>query len=214
MTSGTRVNSPSFERRWPRAVCARSSSRRKIHTLANTSRRVSSARRWISEFTGSAGTVVVTDDEALLWTDGRYFVQAEEELSEDWTLMRSGTKGTPDAKTWLKTTMAAGSAVGIDPNVHSVSEARELRKALEESECEVVALEENLVDSIWSDRPAFPKTKLRVHPAEFAGQTVEEKLTHIREKMKENGTQRLVVSSLDDVMWLCNVRGEMRRVIR
>jgi len=164
-------------------------------------------RRWISEFTGSAGTVVVTDDEALLWTDGRYFVQAEEELSEDWTLMRSGTKGTPDAKTWLKTTMAAGSAVGIDPNVHSVSEARELRKALKESECEVVALEENLVDSIWSDRPAFPKTKLRVHPAEFAGQTVEEKLTHIREKMKENGTQRLVVSSLDDVMWLCNVRG-------
>ena len=55
--------------------------------------------------------------------------------------------------------------MGIDPNVHSVSEARELRKALEESECEVVALEENLVDSIWSDRPAFPKTKLRVHPA-------------------------------------------------
>ena len=87
-------------------------------------------RRWISEFTGSAGTVVVTDDEALLWTDGRYFVQAEEELSEDWTLMRSGTKGTPDAKTWLKTTMAAGSAVGIDPNVHSVSEARELRNCL------------------------------------------------------------------------------------
>ena len=142
-------------------------------------------RRWISEFTGSAGTVVVTDDEALLWTDGRYFVQAEEELSEDWTLMRSGTKGTPDAKTWLKTTMAAGSAVGIDPNVHSVSEARELRKALKESECEVVV---SLTSRIRYFKPPFSEDVCRnSKPRERSHRSVT-KFPRATQKYRANGT--------------------------
>lgn len=168
-------------------------------------------RRWLSDFTGSAGTVVVTDAAALLWTDGRYFVQAEDELSEDWTLMRSGVKDVPDVKKWLCAEEAGlaftGAKVGIDPNVHSVSEARGLREALSACGIELMSVEENLVDLVWSDRPPFPKTPLRVHPMEYAGKRVAEKLENLREKMKENDAQKLVVSSLDDVMWLCNVRG-------
>ena len=163
-------------------------------------------RSWISDFTGSAGTVVVTQDKALLWTDGRYFVQAEAELTEDWTLMRSGTKDVPDVKKWLST-LDAGSKVGIDPNVHSVSEARAFKKALENVGSSLVSVSENLVDLIWEERPPFPKTPLRVHGIEYSGQSVADKLEKIREKMTENKVQHLVVSSLDDVMWLCNVRG-------
>ena len=168
-------------------------------------------RRFVSKFTGSAGTAVVTRDKALLWTDGRYFKQAEDELSEEWTLMRSGTKDVPDVKKWLASEEAGlaarGGRVGIDPNVHSVSEARALRDLLKAAGCELVSVEENLVDAIWSERPAAPKTPLRVHPIEYAGKTVGEKLEDVRTKMRENGVDRLVVSALDDVMWLCNVRG-------
>jgi Xaa-Pro aminopeptidase len=163
-------------------------------------------RGWISNFTGSAGTVVVTAKEALLWTDGRYFVQAEDELTEEWTLMRSGTKDVPDVKKWLKT-LESGSVVGIDPNVHSVSEARALRAALSEVGSSLTSVSENLVDAVWKERPAFPKTPLRVHDIKYAGKTVADKLTDIRKTMGDNGVQYLVVSSLDDVMWLCNVRG-------
>jgi len=163
-------------------------------------------RKWLSNFTGSAGTVIVTQDKALLWTDGRYFVQAEAELTEEWTLMRSGTKDVPDVKKWLST-LDPGHTVGIDPNVHSVSEARAFKKALSGVGGTLVSVSENLVDLIWEDRPPFPKTPLRVHGIEFAGQSVSDKLEKIREKMTENKVQHLVVSSLDDVMWLCNVRG-------
>lgn len=168
-------------------------------------------RRYVSDFTGSAGTCVVTATKALLWTDGRYFKQAEDELAEAWTLMRSGTKGTPDVRKWLAGDEAGlagnGGRVGIDPNVHSVSEARALREVLKAVGCELVSLEENLVDKIWSDRPAAAKTPLRVHPLEYAGKSVEEKLEDMRAKMRENEVDKLVVSSLDDVMWLLNVRG-------
>ncbi len=165
-------------------------------------------RRFISGFTGSAGTALVTHDEALLWTDGRYFLQAEQELGPEWTLMRGGQPGVPEPSKWLADKMAKGSKVGVDPAVHSLSEARALRSALEAAGSALVTLDVNPVDTVWdADRPAFPTALLRVHKAEFSGKSVADKVDFIRAKLDENKSDVLVVSPLDEVAWLFNVRG-------
>ena len=165
-------------------------------------------RMFISGFTGSAGTALVTHDEALLWTDGRYFLQAEQELGPEWTLMRGGQPGVPEPSKWLADKMAKGSKVGVDPAVHSLSEARALRSALEAAGSALVTLDVNPVDTVWdADRPAFPTAPLRVHKAEFSGKSVADKVDFIRAKLDENKSDVLVVSPLDEVAWLFNVRG-------
>ena len=165
-------------------------------------------RMFISGFTGSAGTALVTHDEALLWTDGRYFLQAEQELGPEWTLMRGGQPGVPEPSKWLADKMAKGSRVGVDPNVHSLSETRALRAALEPVGSAVVTLGVNPVDTVWgTERPPFPTAPLRVHKAEFSGQSVADKIELIRGKLRENKSDVLVVSPLDEVAWLFNVRG-------
>lgn len=165
-------------------------------------------RMFISGFTGSAGTALVTHDEALLWTDGRYFLQAEQELGPEWTLMRGGQPGVPEPSKWLADKMAKGSRVGVDPNVHSLSETRALRAALEPVGSAVVTLGVNPVDTVWgTERPPFPTAPLRVHKAEFSGQSVADKIELIRGKLREHKSDVLVVSPLDEVAWLFNVRG-------
>ncbi|KAF5843713.1 Creatinase/Prolidase N-terminal domain-containing protein, partial [Dunaliella salina] len=123
-------------------------------------------REWVSRFTGTAGTAVILHDKALLWTDGRYFLQASQELGKEWTLMRAGTPGCPDIEEWLAANLPASARVGIDPYVHTVDMTRRLSKRMQESGKQVVALsEDNLVDKAWgSNRPAAPSAKLRVHP--------------------------------------------------
>ena len=102
-------------------------------------------RMYISGFTGSAGTVVVTRDAALLWTDGRYYLQGEQELAEGWTLMRGGSPGVPTPSEWLAATLPPGAKVGIDPFVHTIATARELQQQLSAKEQELVSVN-NLVD--------------------------------------------------------------------
>lgn len=118
-------------------------------------------REFISNFTGSAGTVVVTRDAALLWTDGRYFLQAEKQLSPDWTLMRMGTDGCPDIPEWLATNVPTGGRVGIDPFLLTVDGARKLEKQLASAGRTLLPLSgENLVDRVWGGaRPAEPKVR-------------------------------------------------------
>ena len=165
-------------------------------------------RAWVSNFTGSAGTALVTRDEALLWTDGRYFLQAEKELGEEWTLMRGGQPGVPEPKAWLRDSMPKNSKVGVDANVHSLNEARALRAALEAVGSSLVCVETNPVDEAWgADRPEKPTAPLRLHAAEHAGKSVEDKLAEVRERLKKNDADYLVVSPLDEVAWLFNVRG-------
>lgn len=165
-------------------------------------------RRWISGFTGSAGTALVTMDAALLWTDGRYFLQAEQELSPEWTLMRGGQPGVPEPKAWIVDKMPEGTKLGVDASVHSVSESRALRKHLEEAKCHLVYVQTNPVDQAWgADRPGFPTAPLRVHAMEFAGKSVADKLVEVREAMTKSEVDYLVVSPLDEVAWLFNVRG-------
>ena len=106
-------------------------------------------RRYISDFTGSAGCALVTKDEAFLWTDGRYFLQAEQELTKEWTLMKQGEKDVPDVKKWVRENMESGSVLGIDPNIHSVKEAEELENIMRvENKGSIKKCEKNIVDVV------------------------------------------------------------------
>jgi len=165
-------------------------------------------REFISQFTGSAGTAVVTKTQALLWTDGRYFLQAEKELGPEWTLMRAGLPNTPDYADYLASELEKGARVGIDPNTIASGAALELKATLEEKKMALAPLEENLVDAVWgSDRPPFPDAPLRVHPLQFAGVSVADKLATLRQAMAKEGCSAMMVSSLDEIAWLLNVRG-------
>ena len=165
-------------------------------------------RAWISGFTGSAGTAVVTAREALLWTDGRYFTQASQELSNEWTLMKGGQPGVPEPKQWLAERMDKGARVGVDASVHSLNEARAMRDILTKHGVLFEFVTANPVDEAWGEaRPPFPTAPLRAHPAEWAGKSVAEKIAQCRADLAAKNADALVVSPLDEVAWLFNVRG-------
>ena len=164
-------------------------------------------RAFISGFTGSAGTVLVTADEALLWTDGRYFLQAEDELGDEWTLMREQQKGVPTLEAWLKN-LPDGAVVGIDPYVHSVKAAEGLKKAVAERGLELKALPTNLVDHVWAERPGPPSGAARVMPLEVAGVGVPEKMAAVRRAAADAGADAYLACALDEVAWLLNLRGD------
>ncbi|UPQ97480.1 creatinase/aminopeptidase [Chloropicon primus] len=188
-------------------------------------------RDYISGFTGSAGTALVTTANAvcsengnghaskekregggfaLLWTDSRYFLQADMELSETpWKLMKSGMPDVPEPINWLVDNLKPGSRVGIDPMVFTVQTARQFRDQLTSVQCSLIPVEENLVDEVWQGdgRPAFPDGRVRIHPLDYAGDTVSSKLEKVREEMKEEKTGALLVNTLDEVAWLLNIRG-------
>ncbi|GJP42339.1 hypothetical protein CLOM_g1914 [Closterium sp. NIES-68] len=167
-------------------------------------------RAFISGFTGSAGTAVVTRERALLWTDGRYFLQAEQQLPPGWELMRAGMPGVPSVAEWLADALPEGSRVGVDPFVHSAENVRCLAETLAGSSSVVVPLlrETNPIDVVWgAERPPPPSAPMRVHPIVYAGQTVKAKLQQLRGEMRDAGVTSLLVSALDEVAWLLNVRG-------
>lgn len=167
-------------------------------------------REWLSNFTGSAGTVVITQDAALLWTDGRYFLQAEQELPEGWTLMRSGTPGVLEIADWLAAQLPEGASVGIDPFLHTLEGARKLETALTRAGKQLVPLVEegNLVDRVWgAERPAAPADPLRIHAFAHAGESVEDKILRMRAKFAAAGAGALLVTMLDETAWLFNLRG-------
>ncbi|XRB25621.1 aminopeptidase P2 [Pseudoscourfieldia marina] len=170
-------------------------------------------RGYITGFTGSAGTAVVTstDNEstALLWTDGRYFLQAEQQLDGDhWSLMRQGLPETPEVSAWLADNLPANAVVGVDPKLHSVGQMRGMVTALKQKHVNVTALEANLVDEVWgTDRPAAPDSQWRIHAATFAGKTTQEKLVDVRSKLRDIGATAVIAATLDEVAWLMNLRG-------
>ncbi|KAF3330158.1 Xaa-Pro aminopeptidase P [Carex littledalei] len=166
-------------------------------------------RAYLTGFTGSAGTAVVTKDKAALWTDGRYFLQAEKELSTDWTLMRSGTVGVPTTTEWLNYILPPGARIGIDPFLFSFDAAEELKQEISKKNHNLILLKEfNLVDEIWKEsRPEPPNKPTRVHDIKYAGADVASKLSYLRSQLSENGCTAIVVSMLDEVAWLLNMRG-------
>ncbi len=166
-----------------------------------------SGRGWLSGFSGSAGTVVVLQSQAALWTDGRYFLQAEQELNGTGIdLMRDGESGVPSISQWLLDTLEEGQTVGFDGKVMSLAKTRDLSTKLSAKKLQLKS-DQDLLNSAWTDRPAMPAAPVFLHTDETAGKTREEKLTEVREKMTEAGAEHTLITALDDVAWLFNLRG-------
>jgi Xaa-Pro aminopeptidase len=165
-------------------------------------------RAWASGFTGSAGDLLVTAREAGLWTDGRYFLQAEEQLrGSGIKLFRMGDPGVPTLHAFLGKTLREGELLGVDPSTVSAAESRRLEAAVKPVHAEVRFLEENLVDAVWVDRPGPPGRPIVNHPPKYAGATVAAKLKLVRAAMAERKAAALVIPVLDQVAWLYNIRG-------
>ncbi len=165
-------------------------------------------RAWLSGFTGSAGTVVVTGDQAGLWTDGRYFLQAEAELAgSGLTLFREGQPGTPTPMAWLAATLPKGAVVGVD--ARTVTWSR-LLKWREETSVAGLSVEAgpDLIERIWADRPGLPKNPVTDHQAAVAGLVKrEDKVRALRAALRSHGAEAQIITALDDLAWLFNLRG-------
>lgn len=164
-------------------------------------------REWITGFTGSAGTAVMTSGEAGLWTDSRYFIQAEAELATSgFTLFRQGLPDTPDHVEWLFKQLEKGDRVGIDGRLISRTDARKLQIQLKKAGLELV-LSSDPVSLAWNDRPSLPKDPIFAHSDIIAGASYREKLEQVRMSMTTAGATHLLVSALDEIAWLFNLRG-------
>ena len=165
------------------------------------------AREWISGFTGSAGTVVVTCNKAGLWTDSRYFLQAARQLEGTGIeLYKEMLPETPCIPTFLSDTLKPGDTVGIDGQVFSVEEVLQLEKQLHKNGISV----KNIYDPmspIWPERPERPESPAFIHDLKYAGKTCREKLDSLRLRMKETNAEPLLISSLDEIAWTLNIRG-------
>lgn len=165
-------------------------------------------REYFSGFTGSNGTLVVREEETGLWTDGRYFIQAENELAGTGiTLFRMLEEGVPTIQEYLEKEMKSGEALGFDGRVVDCKFGKKLEKALGEKGVSI-RYEKDLADGLWKDRPSLPHHEAVLLPEDICGQTCAEKLALVREKMKEKKAEYFLLSKLDDLMWLLNIRGK------
>ncbi len=164
-------------------------------------------RAWLSGFTGSNGTLLVSGEDAFLWTDGRYYLQAEEELSGSGIgLMRQQEKGVPTIAKYLEEHLKAGQCLAFDGNCVSASRGEELESVCERKGA-ALKYETDLANSVWKDRPGLPKNPIWILEEEYAGKSCGEKLKEVRYVMERLGTGYLFLNSLDDIMWLFNLRG-------
>ena len=165
------------------------------------------SREWISGFTGSAGTVVVTLDKAGLWTDSRYFLQAADQLENTGiTLFKDGLPTTPSIKEWLSCELKSGESLGIDGKMFSVSDVEEMKNLFSKKN---IAVETSLdpFEQIWNDRPAMPQDPAFVYETKYAGVSCLDKIEQIRQQMEKEGVASLLVTALDEIAWTLNLRG-------
>lgn len=168
------------------------------------------SREWVSGFNGSAGTVVVTQNEAALWTDSRYFIAAEEQLQGTGiALMRLKMPGTPTIPEWLGRKLACidSPEVGVDGMVNSINTVEALRFELRRQGGITLRTNFDPLRDIWTDRPAIPQNSVEIHPVEYAGVDTTEKLAQIRKSLARQHADGMLVSSLDDIAWVLNLRG-------
>ncbi|GAB6008988.1 aminopeptidase P family protein [Dysgonomonas reticulitermitis] len=165
------------------------------------------SRVWISGFTGSAGTIVVTRDKAGLWTDSRYFLQAANELDENIiTLFKDGLPDTPTIEEWLTTELGKGENVGIDGSVYAAKEAINLTHKLNMKGLHLIS-DYDPFSSIWHDRPAIPTNPIFVLPEKYTGEATNKKIARICDAVEKAGAESLLVASLDTIAWIFNIRG-------
>lgn len=164
-------------------------------------------REWISGFTGSAGTVIVTANKAGLWTDSRYFLQAASQLEGSGIeLYKMMLPETPSISDFLKHELKPGDTVGLNGETYSITEAQALERTLAEKE---ILLNTNapLIDSLWKERPAIPDAPMFEMPIELSGKSVEDKLIEINQMLHKAGADCTILSALDEVAWTFNIRG-------
>ncbi|MFQ6645070.1 hypothetical protein Gotur_018974 [Gossypium turneri] len=162
-------------------------------------------REFVSGFTGSAGLALITKDEARLWTDGRYFLQAMQQLSDQWQLMRIGED--PSVDSWISDNLPREAAIGVDPWCVSVDTAQRWERAFAKNQQKLIQTSSNLVDEVWKNQPPAETNPVIVHPLEFAGRSVAEKLKDLREKLAIERARGIIITALDEVAWLYNIRG-------
>lgn len=162
---------------------------------------------WISGFDGSAGTMAVTADFAGLWTDTRYFLQAEQQLAGSGVeLVKLKIQGRAEYVTWLADNLKEGAEVGIDGKLFSIAQISNMRKIFDAKGINLVACDD-LIKVIWKDRPAIPENPIFIHDIAYAGKTRQEKIAQVREGMTEKNVNFHLLTALDDIAWLLNIRG-------
>ncbi|MDR3652014.1 MAG: aminopeptidase P family protein [Paludibacter sp.] len=164
-------------------------------------------RQWISGFDGSAGTAVVTLTDAGLWTDSRYFIHAADQLEgTEIELMKQGLPDTLEILPWLATKLNAGDKVGVNSQMFSINSYSSMKSELKMSDLELVSID--LLGQVWTDRPSLPMSPFFVFDIKYAGKSTEEKLSLVRLEMKKAHADVFVMSALDDIAWLFNIRGK------
>ena len=165
-------------------------------------------RTWISGFNGSAGTAVVTTDQAGLWTDSRYFLQADEQLADSGcVLFKEGLPDTPSIEAWLSTVLPAGATVAIDGTLFSTTAVEGMMAHFEKYGISLIT-DFTPFDKIWQDRPTLPDTPFFGHDLEYCGENATSKIMRVMKAIKESGADALLLSALDDIAWLFNIRGK------
>jgi Xaa-Pro aminopeptidase len=164
-------------------------------------------REFISGFSGSAGTVVIMREEAGLWTDSRYYIQAEEELSGSGIeLFKTGEIDTPEYADWLAERLNPGSTLAFEGEVFSVDDARKLSKKFKHYGISIDP-HQTLLDDIWEGRPPIPENQIMIHDPKYAGLTRLEKIEKVRKKMRRYDASHYIVTALDEIAWTMNLRG-------
>lgn len=168
------------------------------------------SREWISGFSGSAGTAVVTLEHAALWTDSRYFIAAEKELKgTDFQLMKLRVEGTPSVSEWLVRELSnyQKAVVGVDGNVNSFTEVSSMERELASKGNITVRTDADPMAELWTDRPVIPDNKVSLHPLEYSGESTSSKISRIRKQLADSGADGLLVTALDEIAWVLNLRG-------
>ncbi|MFY9362919.1 MAG: aminopeptidase P family protein [Dysgonamonadaceae bacterium] len=164
-------------------------------------------RKWITGFTGSAGTAVITMKQAGVWTDSRYFLQAAQQLEgTGFDLFKMGMPETPDMIDWIVEQVGNGGKVGIDGMVYATSEAKALKNKLESKGIELETHFDPFEEG-WKDRPEIPKNKIFTLPKEITGESTKNKIKRIVEEIEKAGAEGIVIATLDAVAWTFNIRG-------
>ena len=164
-------------------------------------------RIYISAFTGSAGTAVITLEGGCLWTDSRYFLQASDQLKKSGLqLQKDGVIGTPDIATWLGTTLKSGDTVAVNPAMFSINGMKKLETQLTEYGISINT-NYDFINEIWRDRPALPDAPIMVFDEKYTGRSVDDKLSALRAEMEKLHVDTVLLTALDDIAWLFNLRG-------
>lgn len=165
------------------------------------------ARQWITGFNGSAGTAVITHEQAILWTDFRYYIQAENQIQGSWfQLYKLGKEKVPDVETYLADTLKPGDTIGIDGNFLSTAAARKFNTRFNEKSI-TLNTSIDFISPLWKGRPLMPDSKAFFFPESFAGRSRADKLSDIRKQMKKLNASLHLMAHLDDIAWTFNLRG-------